>query len=277
MQRVRLTLEYDGTEFAGFQLQGKGERTVQGVLETAIERLSGVPTRLHGAGRTDAGVHAWGQVAHFDTEWTIPESRIAAALNSVLPSDLSVRDGRRAEPGFHARYDATARVYRYTVLNRVNPSALLTRYAWHVREPLDPAAMRAAAGELTGTYDFAAFGTPDAPGKSTVRRVDRLSVTPRKDCLLITVRGNAFLRQMVRAFVGTLVQAGSGRITPEWVRSLRESGDRARCPGIAPPHGLCLVKVEYDGSRNRRELTELSDHIEKSQETDHEDLFGEAE
>jgi tRNA pseudouridine38-40 synthase len=249
MRRLRLLLEYDGTDFAGFQIQGQGERTVQGALEAAVQRLSGQLSRVHGAGRTDAGVHAVGQIAHFDTDWPIPAERVAVALNGELGRDLVVKTAGEAAEGFHARYSATARMYRYVILNRTAPSALLGRYALHIREPLDVAAMRSAAAELTGTQDFATFGQPDAAGKSTVRRVDRVTVMPWKDCLLITVRGNAFLRQMVRSFVGTLLLAGQGKLSPSEVREIRESRERANCPSVAPAHGLCLVRVDYDGIR----------------------------
>lgn len=245
-RRFRLLLEYDGTDFAGFQLQGKGERTVQGTLESALARLTGEEIRVHGAGRTDAGVHASGQVAHFESAWSIPVERMALALNGALPRDLVVKTAVTAPETFHARYSALARVYRYVILNRPAPSALLGRYAAHVREPLDSAAMREAAAELVGTYDFATFGQPDAPGKSTVRRVDSVIVRPWKDCVLVTVRGNAFLRQMVRAFIGTLFYVGQGKLDGAGVRAIRESRDRSACPPVAPASGLCLVRVEYD-------------------------------
>jgi tRNA pseudouridine38-40 synthase len=265
MPRIRLLVEYDGTDFAGFQIQGKGERTVQGTLETAIARLSGQQCRVHGAGRTDAGVHASGQVVHFDTDWPIPVERLPFALNNALEPDLAVKAASIAD-GFHARFDATARTYRYVILHRPAPSALLGRFSLHIRETLDVAAMRAAAAELIGMHDFAAFGQPDSPGKSTVREVHRVTVQPWKDCLLVTVRGNAFLRQMVRSFVGTLLMTGQGRLEPEAVRQIRESRDRTQCPAVAPAHGLCLVRVEYDGQRRKYDRN-----------TDHEDLFGEAE
>lgn len=252
MPRIRLTLEYDGTDFAGFQLQGRGERTVQGTLEATLNRLTGgsADIRVHGAGRTDAGVHALGQVAHFDVpEWRIPVERTALVLNGALPDDLVVRDARILDEGFHARYSATSRTYRYVVLNRAAPSAMLGRFATHVREPLDAGVMRATAAGLVGTHDFASFGQPDAPGKSTVRIVTRVDVRPWKDCLLITVQGNAFLRQMVRSFVGTLLEAGRGRIGPRDVITIRESRDRAACPPVAPARGLCLVRVGYAGTR----------------------------
>lgn len=245
----RLLLEYDGTDYAGFQLQGKGERTVQGMLEAAITRLSGETCRVHGAGRTDAGVHAAGQVAHFTAVWPIPIENVAAALNGTLPRDLVIRSAGLAEPGFHARYSATARVYRYVILNRIAPSALLGRFALHIEEPLDVAAMRAAAVHLEGIHDFAAFGKPEAPGKSTERQVSHVRVRPWKDALFVTVRGNAFLRQMVRSFVGALLAVGKGTLPPIAVKTIRESHDRALCPPVAPARGLCLVRVEYDGTR----------------------------
>jgi tRNA pseudouridine38-40 synthase len=261
----RLLLEYDGTDFAGFQLQGRGERTVQGVLEAALARLSGGEAcRIHGAGRTDAGVHALGQVAHFASAWPIPPGNLAVALNGALPRDLVVRAADLAQPGFHARYDATERVYRYVILNRAAPSALLGRFALHVRERLGWEAMRAAARHLEGVHDFAAFGRPDAPGKSTVRAVRRVDVRPWKDCLLVTVAGNAFLRQMVRSFVGALLAVGRGALRPDDVIAIRNGRDRALCPPVAPAHGLCLVRVEYGGTRTPRTR-------------ENENLFGQAE
>lgn len=247
-----MTVEYDGTDFAGFQLQEPGLRTVQGSLEAAIKKLSGTESRIYGAGRTDTGVHATGQVVHFDTTWLGPSDRIARALNGILPDDVTVRDAQIA-PGFHARFDATARTYHYVILNRRAPSALLGRFSHHVRERLDTEKMQAAAVELTGTRDYATFGRPDTPGKSTVRRIERIEIEPyRKDCLRIMVRGNAFLRQQVRSFVGTLLLAGHGKLTPLEIAALRESRDRVLCPAVAPAKGLTLVRVHYDGTRLTR-------------------------
>ena len=249
MKRVRLTLEYDGTDLAGFQLQGKGERTVQGDLEAVLLQMTGTQIRVSGAGRTDAGVHALGQVAHFDVDWKISEEKIVGALNAHLPRDISVRQAGYAEQEFHARYSATSRTYRYAILNRPQPSALLTRYVWHVTRPLNLVAMQEAGRVLCGTHDFATFGQPSAPGLSTVRLVERIVVRPWGSCLLITVRGNAFLRQMVRSLVGTLVMVGQERLDRGEVSKLLEVRDRRACPPIAPAKGLCLVKVGYDGQR----------------------------
>jgi tRNA pseudouridine38-40 synthase len=249
MSRVRLIVEYDGTDLAGFQLQGKGERTVQSELEAALLRITGETIRVHGAGRTDAGVHALGQVAHFDVDWRLPEEKIAGALNAYLPRDISVRRAEQAEQEFHARFSATSRTYRYAILNRPQPSALLTRYVWHVTRTLELAAMQEAARVLCGVHDFATFGQPGAPGKSTVRFVERIAVRPWGPCVLITVRGNAFLRQMVRSLVGTLVLVGQSKLSVGGVGELLEVCDRRACPPIAPAQGLCLVKVGYDGQR----------------------------
>ena len=245
-----MLIEYDGTDFAGFQFQGKGERTVQGCLESALSRLSNGEIRVHGAGRTDAGVHASGQVVHFDTEWTVPIERVGEALAPHLPFDLAVKAAEVAPDRFHARFDATRRTYRYAILNRPAPSALLARFAHHERLPLDLGAMRRAASELVGVHDFAAFGSANQPGESTVRRVERISIRPWKDSVLITVAGNAFLRRQVRAFVGTLLDVGRGKLEPSGVREIRESRERARCPAVAPARGLCLTRVEYDGMRD---------------------------
>ena len=248
LRRLRLVVEYDGTDFAGFQWQAN-ERTVQNELEAAIAKLSGEKTRIHGAGRTDAGVHALGQVAHFDPVWTVPIERVTVALNGVLPRDISVRSASDVESDFHARFSATSRTYRYVILNRAAPSALLARYSLYLREPLNRDAMQNAAGELTGTYDFASFGQPDELGRSTLRYVSHLAVRPFKDGVFITVKGNAFLRQMVRCLVGTLIRVGQNRLTQAEVREIREARNRAACPWVAQARGLYLVRVGYEGVR----------------------------
>lgn len=249
MRRVRLTLEYDGTDFAGFQLQSRGLRTVQGELEAALLKISGENIRVSGAGRTDTGVHASGQVCHFDVDWRITEEKIAGALNANLPRDLSVREARWAEEGFHCRFSATSRTYRYVILNRPQPSALLQRYVWHLVKPLETEAMQEAARKLLGTHDFATFGQASSPEKSTVRFLERVEVRQYRQFVLITVRGNAFLRQMVRSLVGTLVLVGQGRLAPSAVDGILQSRDRRQCPAVAPAQGLCLVRVGYDGER----------------------------
>jgi tRNA pseudouridine38-40 synthase len=262
--RLRLLIEYDGTDFAGFQFQGKGERTVQGSLEQAIARIGGGDVRVHGAGRTDAGVHASGQVVHFDTNWTIPVDRVSVAITPQLPRDLVVKTVELAPAEFHSRFDATRRTYRYAILNRAAKSALLGRFAHHERQSLDVGAMQVAALELVGTHDFAAFGSPSKPGAGTVRRIERIAVRPWRESILITVVGNAFLRQQVRAIVGTLLEVGRRKLDSGGVREIRDSRERASCPAVAPARGLCLTRVDYDG-------------IRYAEDTRHEDFFGKAE
>jgi tRNA pseudouridine38-40 synthase len=260
MRRIALQLQYDGTDFAGFQLQKKRIRTVQGVLEETIERLSGSFSRAHGSGRTDAGVHATCQVVHFDTEWNVPQEKIVIALNGVLPRDMSVSRAWIASSEFHSRFSATRRTYVYTVLNREEPSAMAARFVWQLREPLHSEGMQEAGRVFEGTQDFAAFGEPDTPGKSTVRFIETVEVTRQDSIIRVKIVGNAFLRQQVRAMVGTLIHCGRGRCDVKGVQEILESRDRSRCPLIAPARGLCLVNVCYSGER-----------------INHENLFGEAE
>ena len=165
-----------------------------------------------------------------------------------------IKAAQATPEGFHARFDATRRTYRYALLNRREPSALLGRFAHHERLPLDLEAMQAAARELVGTHDFAAFGSPNRPEDSTVRRMERISVRRFRESVLITVAGNAFLRQQVRAFVGTLLEAGRGKLEPSGVREIRESRERARCPAVAPARGLCLTRVDYEGLRDAEDM-----------------------
>jgi tRNA pseudouridine38-40 synthase len=159
-------------------------------------------------------------VVHFDATWQVPIEKLASALNAHLPSDLSVREAQEASEGFHARFDATSRTYRYVILNRASRSALLVRFAHHERGPLDIVRMQAAARELVGVHDFAAFGAPEEPGRSTVRCIERLDVRRVSDAVFVTVRGNAFLRSQVRAMVATLLEAGRLKLRPDEVREV---------------------------------------------------------
>lgn len=248
VRRFRLRLEYDGTDFAGFQFQA-GLRSVQEVLETAVASATGQFSRVHGSGRTDSGVHALGQEVHFDSKTTLEPDRLSLALNALLPSDVSVRRCREVGSGFHSRFDATGRLYRYWVWQGPVRSAVYDRYVWHVRQSLDLDAMRCVAEELVGCRDFATFGRPSAPGRSTVRCVRSLRLEPRGRLLVVWVEGNAFLRHMVRGLVGTMILAGRGKLDPREVAARRDSCDPQCCPPIAPAKGLCLFRVNYAGRR----------------------------
>jgi tRNA pseudouridine38-40 synthase len=247
--RYRATVEYDGTDFQGFQVQAQG-LTVQGELEKAIERVTQRQVRVLGAGRTDTGVHASGQVIAFDVSWRHKTQDLHRALNAVLPIDIAIRDLTVTHPTFHPRFDARWRRYRYTILNQPVRSPLWARYAHHVSEPLDVGMMREASRQLIGRHDFAAFGKP-TQGDSTIREVIRAewfveySKGMEGRLLAFEITANAFIYRMVRNIVGTLLRVGRGELTPDEVMALLGTGDRVAAGPPAPARGLCLVRVEY--------------------------------
>jgi tRNA pseudouridine38-40 synthase len=246
MPRIRLRLEYDGTDFHGWQLQA-GERTVQGELEAAFARIVGQPVRVHGAGRTDAGVHARGQVAHADPVAQLEPADLQRALNALLPPDVAVLELEAAAPDFDARGDARWKRYVYRILEGRSPSPLRRRQVWHHRGSLDLDPMLEAAPLLVGTHDFAAFRGHAAggPEENSVRRLLRLDLRREADELVIAVEGQAFLRHMVRTLVGTLLEVGRGRRSPDEIPGILASRDRARAGPTAPACGLCLDHIEY--------------------------------
>lgn len=241
--RYRATVAYDGSEFLGFQYQARG-RTVQGELEEAIRRVTGQQVRVAAAGRTDAGVHAIGQVIAFCVEWHHSVDDLQRALNATLPSDVAIRDCCIVRPDFHPRFDALWRRYRYVVWNAPVRSPLERRYTHHVAESLDVAAMRLASQYLIGIHDFAAFGQP-THGVSTVRQVWQAEWLDESPRLVFLITGNAFLRHMVRRLVGTLIQVGRGQRSPDDISALLEGGDRAAAGPPAPAGGLCLMEIGY--------------------------------
>ena len=241
--RYRATVEYDGNGFLGFQLQAQG-RTIQGELESAIERVAQQKIRIVGAGRTDAGVHATGQVIAFNVIWrhTVPD--LKRALNAVLPVEIVVRDLVVADPAFHPRFDALFRRYRYTVLNREVRSPLCQRYVYHVAGPIDLGGMRAACRHLIGVHDFAAFGKPPQ-GDNSVREVMEADWSAEGNVFSFEITANAFLYRMVRNIVGTVLRVGRGDLVPDDVLDLLASRDRSGVGPPAPARGLCLVEVAY--------------------------------
>lgn len=248
VRNFKATVEYDGTDFTGFQWQ-RGSRTVQGVIENAIERRTGQSIRLTGAGRTDSGVHALGQVVSFGVETAIPLERMALALNSALPADISVRTVVEVSPSFSARFSASSRVYAYIILNSHTRSAVWRRYSALCNDALDVNAMQSAADRLLGERDFAAFTNDLRPGEPTMRNVMRCRVDSRRRFVIVRVEANAFLRGMVRTTVGTLMQVGTGARTPESITDVLESGDRRNAGPSAPAQGLCLLRVKYGDRR----------------------------
>lgn len=244
MRRLMVTLEYDGTGFYGWQVQAEG-RTVQGVVEEAIQRTTGEGARVTGASRTDSGVHAEGQVAHFDTGSRLSADQILRALNYRLPDDVSVLDCREADAAFEARYSASSKLYRYRMLLCPVRRPLSDRFAVRVWESLDLEAMQSCASLLLGEHDFASFATEHAESESGVRRVLRSEFVREGDELLYFVEANGFLYNMVRAVVGTLLMVGRGKLTPDGFAAVLAARDRAAAGPTAPARGLTLVRVNY--------------------------------
>jgi tRNA pseudouridine38-40 synthase len=241
--RIKAIVAYDGTDFQGFQRQTTA-RTVQEVLETALEGITGTDVRVLAAGRTDAGVHAEGQVIAFDTGWRHSTSDLHRALNAALPQDIVVRELVQAAPDFHPRYDARSRRYRYTVYNAPIRSPLTRRTSLHVSVPLDLGAMDAATALIVGEHDFAAFGRPTRGGV-TVRRVMEAGWGAEVPWLFFEIEANAFLFRMVRSIVGTLLQVGQGRWSPREFGVILASRDRSSAGQTAPARGLSLIRVSY--------------------------------
>ena len=240
---VRLSLAYDGTSFRGWA-RNAGQRTVEGVLSDALKRVLGDAPKLSVAGRTDAGVHARGQVASFVGDHDVDLERLRRSINGMLAPEVVAEDVRRAPEGFDARFSATARVYRYRVDTGLRPDPFEARFVWHRPGELSVRLMRAAAGPLLGEHDFASFCRRPQSG-GTVRRLERLSIARVGDRVEISARANAFLHQMVRNLVGTLVAVGDGRLDAGTVQEILVARDRSRTPEMAPAHGLMLERVVY--------------------------------
>ena len=242
MRNLRLRIEYDGTDFHGFARQ-QGVRTVQGVLEHTLTATLGEPIEVVGASRTDAGVHARGQVANFRTSRPIPTERLTTVLNRRLPTDLKVLDAREVSERFHARFSAHSRVYRYTLYTGQHPSVWRIRYAWHLPRPLDCAAMQAALEQILGEHDFRPYSVKLPTGQNTVRVLYRGQVRPTRDGVQIELEANGFLRGMVRLIVGDLTQVGSGALPMDALAERLRTRQQATL--MAPPQGLCLIRVKY--------------------------------
>jgi len=245
MPRYRLTLEYDGGPFVGWQRQDNGP-SVQGALEEAIFRLSSEITTVTGAGRTDAGVHAFAQVAHFDLTKEFAPEKVRDALNHFLrPAPVAVIDAEIAAPDFHARFSAVARHYFYRILCRRSPPALERGHVWHVVRALDADAMQAGAQALVGQHDFTTFRSSECQAKSPVKTLDELEVRRAGDEIHIEAQARSFLHNQVRSMVGSLKLVGEGKWRPRDVGRALEAKDRAACGPVAPPEGLYLVRVDY--------------------------------
>jgi tRNA pseudouridine38-40 synthase len=251
VRTLKLTLSYDGTRLVGWQRQAEGD-SVQSLLEDALARFEGKPVTVHGAGRTDAGVHALGQVASAEVTFTHDVTTLVRALNAQLPEDVRVLSVDDAASGFHARFSARSKAYRYRIRNGAIASPFERAFVWHVPQPLDVVAMQEAAARLLGRHDFSSFrsiGTevPDAVRTLTVSALtENRSSSDTGALLTYDVSGDGFLRHMVRAIVGTLVEVGRGWRDPAQMDAPLQAKDRARAGATAPPQGLFLMRVDYD-------------------------------
>jgi len=248
MRWLKLTVTYDGGRYAGWQVQPQ-ESTVQGVLETVWQSITQETVRVTVAGRTDAGVHAIGQVAAVGTTSLLSNHDLRRALNAKLPDDVAVTAIDDAPPQFHATHDAISKLYRYQIHNSRIPTVFDRHFTWHVPQPLDAETMHRAGQALVGRHDFSSFESSGSPRPDPVRTLFRLDVTresaPLRDQITIEVEGDGFLYNMVRSIVGTLVPIGLGNRPSEWAAEVLAARDRRRAGQTAPPHGLFLVRVQY--------------------------------
>ena len=255
MKKIKILIEYDGTSYHGWQIQKRGE-TLQGILEDRIAKITGEQSRVTGASRTDAGVHALGQVATFTTSSRLEPRTIKKALNAVLPPYIRILDASEAEDSFNPRDDAFRKSYFYIIANQRESSVFLYRFAWLVPQPLNLKSMTEAAEVLIGTHDFSSFMGTGSSIKDPVREIFSLSIDKLERIYFMTavmsgnfikirIEANGFLRHMVRNIVGTLVEIGRGRISPDKMKEILKSRDRKRAGQTAPPHGLFMERIDY--------------------------------
>ena len=243
--RYLLRVAYDGSEYCGWQIQ-PGLRTVEGTLKSALNKLMGTEVPMIGASRTDAGVHAEGNVAVFDCDTTIPADKIKYALNNMLPEDVVVVESKQVEDNFHPRHCDCKKTYQYRILNTPLPDPNRRRNTYFYRGSLDMAAMREAAGYIVGTHDFICFMAAGSQVKDTVRTVYSLELERENDVVTMTIQGNGFLYNMVRIIAGTLIMVGRGQIKPQEVKNIIDKRDRREAGPTAPAKGLTLKVIEYE-------------------------------
>jgi tRNA pseudouridine38-40 synthase len=245
LKNFKIIVEYDGTGYHGWQRQ-KADRTIQQEIEQALATMTAGQITLCGSGRTDAGVHAFGQTANFQCETDLSPEVFKKGLNSLLPDDIVIKECRLAAESFHARYDVKSKIYHYRIVNRKIPPAIGRQYAWFIRKKLDTAAMRYAISHICGIHDFKAFEGTGSPRSHTIRNVMAADLNEDNDgSIVFKIEADGFLRYMVRNIVGTLVDVGLGKITPAGFKEILESKNRSQASATAPPHGLFLMEVKY--------------------------------
>lgn len=261
MTTIRLTIAYDGTDFHGYARQA-GLRTVQGTLEDVLSHVTGHDVVIHGSGRTDAGVHARGQVVHWTQEVGPPAERYPYLLRRSLPKDIVAVDAREVPDDFHARFSAIRKTYRYSIQQARTEDIFTKRFAWHIPQPLDLGRMRLASESLLGTHDFTSFCAASTPVEDKVRTVERMEWVERDSYLDCYVTGSGFLQHMVRIITGTLVDIGLGRLSESDVPEILQARDRRLAGQTAPPHGLALWQVDYDNETMRSTCRPLDPRTE---------------
>jgi len=245
MPNFKITIEYDGSAYHGWQRQAT-DRTIQGEIENALMIMTDDIITVTGSGRTDAGVHALNQAANFKCDTSLTPDAFLKGLNSLLPEDIVITSCKVVPEKFHARYDVKSKVYDYRILNRFLPAAISRQYAWHIRKKLDLSAMQEALRYIMGSHDFKAFEGTGSPRASTVRCIQNADfIRTDNDYLVLKIEGDGFLKFMVRNIVGTLVDVGLGRITPDGFKQILISKDRNLAGITAPAHGLFLIEVKY--------------------------------
>lgn len=245
MRNFKFTLQYEGGRYQGWQRQESSENTIQGKLEALLSKMCGQPVKVQGSGRTDAGVHALGQVANAHLETDKTPGEILEYMNAYLPEDIGVIKVEEADERFHSRLNAKGKTYRYRVINSPLPHVLERRYTWRIAEPLDMEAMKRAAELLCGTHDFAAFTSAKKSRKSTVRTLEELRIEPHGDKIDFYFSGDGFLFHMVRILMGTLIETGLGQRRPEEMTEILASKKRELAGALAPAQGLTLMEVRY--------------------------------
>lgn len=244
MKNIKLTIEYEGTNYSGWQIQNNAI-TIQGILQEAIENLTKEKINLIGSGRTDAKVHALGQVANFKTSSNIPGERYKYALKYLLPDDITIMDSEEVDLSFHSRFDAIKKTYKYIVYNGELPRAIYRNFTYHVEHKLDIDNMIKGSKSFIGTYDFQAFKATNSEVNSTIRTIYDIKIEKNQDLIYFTIEGNSFLRNMVRIIVGTLINVGLGKIDESMIKQVILGKKREEAGPTAPPQGLFLEKVFY--------------------------------
>ena len=246
MKNYKVTLMYDGSRYDGWQRQGNTANTIQGKIEQLLSKSFGGQIEIFGAGRTDAGVHAKGQVFHVKLDTKLSAEELRTLLNEYLPEDIVAVSAEEVDMRFHSRLNATGKIYEYRIRNSRAGNPFMRKYYYMVPEALDLSAMREAAKQLAGTWDYQSFCSTKRSKKSTVRTVHDIAVRKEGEDIILTFHGNGFLYNMVRILTGTLIEVGLGKRTPQSMREILEAKDRSAAGFTVPAQGLCLVEVEYD-------------------------------